>query len=138
MRVKRYVFFIFWAALALHSLNKFMVRPWVIDQDKSDFLKIIVFSLPNFIEAIVGTFLITGIVSYLRIKNHFMRKWKDLFIYLSASLMAGVYVILQELKIHNLGGRNTYDPNDLYASIIGILFVFMVLTQHGYLKNDQP
>ncbi|MEM7574511.1 MAG: hypothetical protein AAF433_16525 [Bacteroidota bacterium] len=42
-------------------------------------------------------------------------------IYLLAVLLAAIYVTTQELKIHNLGGANIYDPNDLIFSGIGLL-----------------
>ncbi|MEP2447184.1 MAG: hypothetical protein ABJI69_08145 [Balneola sp.] len=35
------------------------------------------------------------------------------------------------MKFHNLGGRNVYDPNDVVASIIGLVFVFIMLNAYG-------
>ncbi len=64
-----------------------------------------------------------------------MEKLNDQTIYLIATLAAAVYVILQEFKIHNLGGANTYDPYDVVASIIGLITVFTILKLNGFLVN---
>lgn len=57
-------------------------------------------------------------------------------IYLLATLLAGTYVLTQEFKLHNLGGRNVYDPYDALASIIGIVGMLLVLVRYGVLDHD--
>ena len=46
--------------------------------------------------------------------------------------MATIYVISQELKFHNLGGNNVYDPYDLIASITGLIGTFVVIQIFGF------
>jgi len=48
-------------------------------------------------------------------------KFNNPTIYITATILASIYVITQEFKIHDLGGRNIYDPNDVVFSIIGLL-----------------
>lgn len=44
-----------------------------------------------------------------------------------AVILAGIYVITQELKVHNLGGNNVFDPNDVVFSCIGLLIGYMII-----------
>ena len=44
-----------------------------------------------------------------------------------ATAAAAVYVILQEFKIHNLGGENVYDPYDVVFSVIGLITAYLIL-----------
>lgn len=118
------------ATLILFVINKLWLRPFVLAQNLADPLKTLletfVFSFPNLCEAIVGTLLLTFFG--LSIKQR--RGWTNVSeaaIYLAATVIAGVYVILQELKIHNLGGVNVYDPYDLLYSVIGLLVGYGVL-----------
>lgn len=85
------------------------------------------YSIPNFIEAVMGTFIVTGMLTYYG--SHWFKSATILD--LTGVLLAGAYVISQELKIHNLGGNNVYDPYDLMASILGLLFSFMVIRKYG-------
>jgi hypothetical protein len=52
---------------------------------------------------------------------------QNLILYLLAVTFAGIYVITQELKIHNLGGQNIYDPNDVVFSILGLIIGFSIV-----------
>jgi hypothetical protein len=35
------------------------------------------------------------------------------------------------MKFHSLGGRNVYDFNDVMASVIGLVFIFIMLNLYG-------
>lgn len=48
-------------------------------------------------------------------------------IYLLAVVLAGIYVITQELKIHNLGGDNITDTNDIIYSVIGLIIGYAIV-----------
>ena len=57
---------------------------------------------------------------------------KDINIRILAVVIATIYVISQELKFHNLGGNNVYDPYDLIASITGLMGTFVVIQIFGF------
>ncbi|MCB0667664.1 MAG: hypothetical protein KDC80_17665, partial [Saprospiraceae bacterium] len=97
-----------------------LIRPFVLEEVSIDFVRIIVLSFPNLAEGIVGTLILTGIL--LLFFRRFMKSEKpgNTTIYLLSGFLAAVYVLLQEFKIHNLGGNNIYDPNDVLFSILGL------------------
>lgn len=60
---------------------------------------------------------------------------KDTSIHILAVCIASMYVISQELKFHNLGGNNVYDPYDIAASLIGLIATFAIIQRFGYTKK---
>lgn len=100
-----------------------LIRPHVLRSEAHDFLKMFLLSFPNFCEGVIGVLVLTGVGIYL---NKHIRI-KNFYIYIIAIILTSIYVITQELKIHNLGGENVYDPNDLIFSIIGILIGTMTV-----------
>lgn len=97
------------------------IRPSVLNSSSPDFFKVALLSLPNFFEAIIGTLTLTGIGLLINDRLSERHQIKPKLIYLLAVVLAGIYVSTQELKIHNLGGNNVYDRNDLVFSFIGLL-----------------
>ena len=120
--IRPYVRYLSGVAFATFILNKLYIRAWVIENELPTPFQIIVFSIPNLIEAVIGMLVLTAILLQLRQVFNKDDKIKESTIYLIALIISALYVIPQELKIHNLGGRNVYDPYDLIASIIGLLF----------------
>ena len=107
---------------------KFVIRPIVLENKYAGLVKIFVLSYPNFCEAVAGTIVLTFILLIIngrRGKEGF--KLKEKHLYLIAVLIAGIYVLLQEFKIHNLGGINVYDPYDVIFSIVGLIVAFCLL-----------
>ena len=102
-----------------------LIRPGVLNSDAHDFFKLTLLSLPNFFEAIIGICTLTGLGLIVndRLDHRFQFKW----IYLVAALLTCIYVTTQELKIHNLGGNNVYDPNDLIFSFVGLIFGYAII-----------
>ena len=135
MTVKKYVRYLFGIVSILFILNKFYLRPWVLENELPELFQIFVFSIPNLIEAIVGTIILTGIL--LRLRQYSNKKIKDSSVYLVAVSISSLYVISQELKFHNLGGNNVYDPYDLIASIIGLLMTFMIIKKFGFTDLEE-
>ena len=134
--IKKYVRYLFGMAILVFFLNKFLLRPWVLKNETSAFFQIIVLSIPNLIEAIVGTLLLTGIL--LQLKQHFYKKMghiKNDYFYIVAVGIASVYSVSQEFKFHNLGGNNVYDPYDVIASIIGLVMTYGLITIFGFVEN---
>ncbi len=136
MRVKSHINYIFLLGLFVFVINKFLLRPWVLANDFPRFLKITVLSLPNFIEAIFGALLISYMLLLLRSKKIF--SWPDntVKIYFLAAFFTAMYVITQELKIHNLGGNNVYDPFDVVASIVGLIVFLTIAIKIGVVANS--
>ncbi len=113
--------------IILFIFNKLLLRPYVLENEFPMFFKIFVLSFPNFCEAIIGTLSITYIGLYINSKSFIMSKLNEQHIYLFATIAAGIYVILQEIKIHNLGGKNTYDPYDVLFSLMGLIITCFFL-----------
>ncbi|MGI9549985.1 MAG: hypothetical protein ACR2MT_02200 [Aurantibacter sp.] len=135
MTVKKYIRYLFGTVFILFILNKFYLRPWVLENELPELFQIFVFSIPNLIEAILGTIILTGIL--LQLRQYSNKKIKDSSIYLIAVGISSLYVISQELKFHNLGGNNVYDPYDLIASIIGLLMTFMIIRKFGFIDLEE-
>jgi len=53
-------------------LNKLYIRKWILENDLPDFLLIVTYSIPNLIDAIIVTLILTGIL--LQVRQHFNKK----------------------------------------------------------------
>ncbi len=125
------------AALAF-ILNKMYIRPWILKQELPEVLQVITYSIPNLIEAIIGTLILTGIL--LQGRQYFREKLgsiRDISIHLLAVSLTAIYVLSQELKWHNIGGNNVYDPYDIMASIIGLIGTFGVIQLFGFVEKEK-
>ena len=134
--IKKYVRYLFGTAILVFILNKLYLRPWILENDVPDIFLIVTYSIPNLIEAVIGTLILTGIL--LQTRQYFNQKFgslKDIHIHVSAVSIASIYVISQELKFHNLGGNNVYDPYDLIASIVGLIGTFVVIQNFGFVNK---
>ena len=133
--MKPYIKYTFLGLLVVFSLNRFVVRPMVVKGNYNEIWVILVNSFPNFVEAIFGSILVSMIL--LQVREHFVEyrgRISDVVVYSGAIVISGFYVVLQEIKFHNLGGYNVYDPNDVVASIIGLVFMYAVLIRYGVFK----
>jgi len=130
--MKPYIRIIFLTAAAAFILNRFVIKPWQLAHDIHPLGVIIVNSLPNFFEAIMGTILLAGIG--LEARSRFGGGIKDDAIYVMASFLAALYVFAQEFQLHSLGGNNVYDPYDVSASVIGLVLIYRVMWKFGLAK----
>ncbi len=113
--------------IILFAFFKF-IRPSVLNSDSPNLFKVILLSLPNFFEAIVGILTLTSIGLYINSKVITpKKKIKDHFIYTIAIILTAIYVITQEFKIHNLGGNNVFDQNDVLFSCIGLTVGYLII-----------
>lgn len=135
MQIKKHIRILFWGSFILFILNKFSLRPWILKNDVPEIFRIITLSFPNLIETIMGTVVVTGIV--FQIKTYFKSKIRDISVYIISVTIAAIYVISQELKYHNLGGNNVYDTNDLIASILGLIGMFVLFYFSGFIKESE-
>ncbi|MCG8332439.1 MAG: hypothetical protein MI974_32435 [Chitinophagales bacterium] len=137
LAIKTYVRYFFGISILFFVSNKLWIRPWILARDVPDFIKVFVLSVPNFIEAIVGTIVVTGLL--FRAQQYFNKqlgKYKATHVYLTAVSIAACYVLTQEYKIHNLGGNNVFDIYDVIASILGLVVTFGVIYKYGFLDKD--
>ena len=112
--------------------------PWILENNLSGLPLIFTYSIPNFIEAIIGTLILTGIL--LQTRQYFFQKIgfiREVYIHLLAVTLASIYVISQELKFHNLGGNNVYDPYDIIASIMGLIVTFGIIQLCGFTEKAE-
>lgn len=111
---------------------KFILRPIVTNHSDSKVLEVFVYSYPNFCEAIIGAIVIVvimfSIAGFLKQKNPAIRI-NNFFLYILSIALTGAYVILQEFKIHNLGGENVYDRYDVLFSVMGLIVAFYLLVR---------
>jgi hypothetical protein len=136
IRIKQYVRYLFGILILIFILNKLYFRPWLNKIETPDILIVITYSIPNFIEAMVGTLIITGILFQLR--EYFNSRFgslKDTLIHILALSFASAYVISQELKFHNFGGNNVYDPYDIVGSVIGLVATFILIQTYGVIEK---
>ncbi|XWN37880.1 MAG: hypothetical protein ROO71_02910 [Balneola sp.] len=132
LRIQGLTWIFYWINFGLFFILKLWFRPWIREQEGFEMLKIISNSFPNFVEAYIGVFTVSSLLMLSKSKGF---RWtiplKDRAIYLIATLFSALFVITQEMKIHNLGGENIYDFNDIIASVIGLIFIFMMLNLYG-------
>ena len=113
-----------------------LVRPSILAADAPLFVDILFLSFPNFCEAIVGVITLT-MIGYV-LKEKLQPTLPDIAIYVGAVILAAVYVLTQELRIHNLGGNNVYDPYDMMASFLGLVSSLIALIVWKPLSRPQP
>ena len=109
--------------LSTFVLVKFVLRTQITEPGV---IKTFLWSYPNLCEAVIGSLLVGNLILMLNRRFAQVSLTSIKLALLSVSV-AGVYVILQEFKVHNLGGANTYDPNDVLFSIIGLLISFIYI-----------
>jgi len=136
IKIKKYVRYLFGISILLFVLNKLYLMPWILENEFSGFLLILTLSIPNLLEAIIATLILKGIL--LQLNQYYLSKTnaiKEITLRISAVALAAIYVISQELKFHNLGGNNVYDPYDLIASAIGLVGTFTVIQLFGFVNR---
>ena len=113
-----------------------LLRPFIMEHTDIEWVHIFFLSFPNLAEGIIGVLTSTMLVLVIRNRYH-VEFLTDHVIYMIAVLFSAVYVLLQEFKVHNLGGNNVYDFNDVVFSIIGLIIGFsMIWTLGPTIKED--
>ncbi len=125
-----------WMVIGLSALaflvNQHVVRPWVLDNVDGGPATALVNSLPNLIEAIIGT-IDVALILWVIVRNvaWLRRHVRHTTIYVTATAIAGLFVISTELNWILFRGPNVYDPNDIVASILGLIGILFLLTRFG-------
>jgi len=119
---------IMFVVVLIFICNKFLLRPYILENDFPEFIDIFVLSLPNLCEAVIGGLLLSNLGLYVKYKFLTTNtRITEKHIYLVAVLLTAMYTLLQELKVHNLGGNNVCDPYDIFFSIMGLIIVYCIL-----------
>ncbi|WP_425392216.1 hypothetical protein [Ekhidna sp.] len=116
--------------IILFVFSKSWLRPFVLKRDAPVFLDITVLSLPNLYEGVVGVLVLSFMGLYIN-KRWNKSKLGNHTIYILATILAAIFVITQEVKLHNLGGNNVYDPYDVIFSFIGLTLGFTIVWMKG-------
>lgn len=133
--VKPYVVRLYLGALGFFLVNKFVVRPLTLHSALPRWVEVVVYSSPNLMEAIVGMTVIAVLLLLARRRYPRFRAWtSELTVYALTAGLAGTFVLTQEFKLHDLGGRNVYDPWDAVASAVGVVVMWAVFSHFGVLK----
>ena len=111
------------------------IRSPVLNSSSPAIFKLILLSLPNFFEAIIGVLTVTGLG--LLLNDRLSRKYqlKPSSIYKVAVFIAGTYVVLQELNIIKLRTNGTTDQNDIIFSIIGLIVGYLIILRKKPFKS---
>ena len=104
-----------------------LIRPSVLNSSSPEVFKMILLSLPNFFEGIIGILILTGIGLLLNNKLNKKLQLGIGTVYKLAVVLAGIYTITQELNIHSLGGKNIIDTNDIIFSVIGLVVGYGII-----------
>ena len=129
---KPYLWVVIIVNLAAFVLNKHLLRSWVLQRVESGPFVILVNSLPNLVEAVVGTVTLAGMLMSLRDNSESLARWLiDGRLYFGATILAAAFVIPQELNWINLDGNSVYDHYDMAASILGLIAINRILVHFG-------
>lgn len=113
-------------------LNRHIVRPWILENTVIGPVTVVVNSVPNLVEAILGTILIAGFLLEIRRRVAGPRFYSDsTIVYAVATVIAGLFVISSEVNWIRFRGPNVYDPYDLAASVFGLFLIFFLLKRFG-------
>jgi len=132
------VWVIYGICTIIFLVHRYLIRPWIIIQDDYGWLLVIMNSLPNFLEGIVGTMLIAGIGLSIRVASrpNDLQVDSTAFFHVS-TLIAAVYVVSQETNLLNVTRPNVYDPFDLLASLIGLVIINRLLIIGGMITRTE-
>lgn len=130
-----------WLVIGLSALaflvNRHAVRPWVLDNVDGGPATVLVNSLPNLIEAIIGTIDVALILLIIVRRNlRLKHRIGHTTMYVVATVIAGLFVISAELNWIHFRGPNVYDPNDIVASILGLFIILFLLTRFGLVTEQ--
>jgi len=132
LKIKNHIRVLFLVCFVLFIANKAYVRDLLLEKEYPRSIEILSYSIPNFFEAVMGTSILVAILFILKFREvWFFKNIKDINLKIIGIAFSFIYVVTQELKIHNLGGRNVYDANDLIASVIGMVFIAIIILRYG-------
>lgn len=131
-----------WVVIGLSALaflvNRHAVRPWVLHNVDEGLATVMVNSLPNLVEAIIGTIDIAIVIFLVVRANTWLRRRIGyMTMYVAATTIAGFFVISSELNWIRIRGPNVYDPNDIIASVIGLFMILFLLTRFGLVREQE-
>lgn len=132
MAIKRDIWFIIGGCALAFVLNKHAIRPWVLENIDGGPAVILVNSLPNFVEAIIGTIDLVILWEIWKRLSGAGHRVADAIVYAIATFIAGLFVISSELNWIQFRGPNVIDPFDIIASILGLILIHRLLVRFGF------
>ena len=116
-------------------LHRYFFRPWVLESYETGFLVIVVNSFPNFLEGIIGSISLSGLVLWFKTSPP-ESETPAFFNWIA--IIVVVYVITQELNWYTITRENIADPYDVVASILGVILINRILISVGLIayKNN--
>ena len=94
-----------------------------------------VLSAPNTFEAIIGMSTVAALLMRAKLFSPRFRGHPESYDLSLSDGCDGDYVLTQEFKLHDLGGRNVYDPYDVVASIVGLVGTLLCFWRYGFLER---
>jgi len=136
LRLRRWVLATYVGLMGVFVANRFVLRPWVVERGGPEGALVVVFSVPNFVEAVMGTLVLTalGLLARARYPDRLGRVSEET-VQVGATALAGIYVLTQEFGIHDLGGANVVDPWDAVASVLGLVVALICMRRWGVLRG---
>ncbi|MEO0688942.1 MAG: hypothetical protein AAFY51_01450 [Pseudomonadota bacterium] len=84
--------------------------------------EVFLYSFPNFAEGLVGFLALAMVLLLAAQRGRLAKRFLTLpWICACAFFGSALYVISQELGLHDLGGHQVYDPYDILFSIAGLI-----------------
>lgn len=112
--------------------HRHAIRPWVLDRFQSGLVVVVANSFPNFLEGIMGSISLASFGLWFKNRNGNWDPDNETPIYFNCvTVIAAAYVIPQELNWFAITRENTFDPNDVFASITSLLFINRILVSTG-------
>ncbi len=98
------------------------LRPMLAEALPNPVFEIFLYSFPNFAEGVVGFLIVAMLLTMITANGGKAARLLTFHrICIGAFLAAAIYVIAQEVGLHDLGGAQVYDPYDVGFSIAGLL-----------------
>ena len=125
-----------WIAIGLcvasFLCHRHVLRPWVLERFEIGLFVIVVNSFPNFLEGIIGSISLGSLGLWYRNRNGNWKPDKETPTFFNrVTLIAGAYVISQELNWYTITRENTFDPYDVVASILGLFLINRIMVYLG-------
>jgi len=130
-----------WVVIGLSTfaflINRHVARPWVLENMDGGISTIMVNSLPNLVEAIIGTIDVAIVLCMIVRSNAWLKpRVTNSKIYVAATTIAGILVIASEMNWIRFRGPNVYDPMDIVASVLGLFTILILITHVGLIAEQ--
>lgn len=135
MKVRPYIWWVIVVSGLAFVINRHVVRPALLGTEASGALMVIVYSLPNLVEAIIGSINLAGILFWMRRRSRAaLARISDSILYTAIFLIAAAFTISQEMNWFNYRPDNVVDQYDLVASLVGLVLMNRLFSRFGFVE----